>query len=94
MNATWLGMLAGALTTFAAVPQLLKTWNTRHARDLSLWQLVILITGIALWLWYGLMVKDKPLILANAFSLVCYLGLLVLKIHFDRADKSAVRDYV
>jgi MtN3 and saliva related transmembrane protein len=84
MNATWLGMLAGALTTFAAVPQLIKTWTTRHARDLSFWQLVILITGITLWLCYGLLVGDKPLIVANGFSLICYLVLLALKIHFDR----------
>lgn len=94
MTPTWLGMLAGALTTLAAVPQLIKTWNTRHARDLSFWQLVILIAGISLWLWYGLLVKDRPLILANAFSLICYLVLLGLKIHFDRAGKNVIRDYV
>ena len=93
MNVTWLGILAGALTTFAAVPQLIKTWNTRHARDLSLWQLVILCAGIGLWLCYGLLVGDRPLVVANAFSLVCYLGLLVLKIHFDRADNRGKSDY-
>lgn len=94
MTATWLGMLAGALTTCAAIPQLIKTWRTRHARDLSLWQQILLISGISLWLWYGILVNDLPLMLANAFSLACYLVLLMMKIHFDRADKCGKRDYL
>jgi MtN3 and saliva related transmembrane protein len=77
----------------AVIPQLIKTWKTRHARDLSLWQQLILITGMAFWLWYGLLVCDMPLIIANSVSLLCYVVLLGMKICFDRADKQQIRDY-
>jgi len=91
--ATAIGLVAGALTTFAVIPQLIKTWRTRHARDLSLWQQLILILGMSCWLWYGLLVNDLPLIMANMVSLCCYLLLLGMKICFDRADKMRNRDY-
>jgi MtN3 and saliva related transmembrane protein len=91
--ATWVGLVAGTLTTVAVIPQLVKTWRTRHARDLSLWQQLILIAGMACWLWYGIVVRDLPLIAANSISLFCYLLLLGMKICYDRADKSQHRDY-
>jgi MtN3 and saliva related transmembrane protein len=92
-TATGIGLVAGALTTVAVIPQLIKTWRTRHARDLSIWQQLILITGMACWLWYGLLVNDLPLIMANMVSLFCYLLLLGMKICFDRADKMRNHDY-
>ncbi|TWJ26414.1 SemiSWEET family sugar transporter [Geobacter argillaceus] len=92
MDATTIGLVAGALTSFAAVPQVLRTWRTRQARDLSIWQPVILTVGMFLWLAYGMLLKDLPLIVANLFSIVCYLVLIGMKIIFDRADKLALRD--
>jgi len=91
---TWVGLMAGSITSLAVVPQLIKTWRTKHARDLSFWQQVILIIGMFLWLIYGIVLNDTPLIAANAFSLFCYGGLLTLKIIYDRADKQRFNDYV
>jgi MtN3 and saliva related transmembrane protein len=45
-----------------------------------------------LWLAYGMLLKDIPLIVANLFSIICYLVLIGMKIIFDRADKLALRD--
>lgn len=92
MDATAIGLIAGALTSFAAVPQVLRTWRTRHARDISIWQPVILTVGMFLWLAYGLLLKDIPLIVANLFSIVCSLVLIGMKIVFDRTDKLRWRD--
>lgn len=92
MDATAIGLVAGALTSFAAVPQVLRTWRTRHARDISIWQPVILTVGMLLWLAYGLLLGDIPLIAANLFSIACYLVLIVMKIVFDRADNPPPRD--
>lgn len=89
-----IGMAGGFLTTVAVVPQLLKTIRTRHARDLSFWQLVILMSGMLLWLTYGVAIGDPPLIIANAFSLLCYLLLLLLKLRFDRDLKEEGDDRV
>ncbi len=91
---TWLGVAAGFLTSIAVVPQIIKTWRTRHARDLSLWQQIIVIAGLILWLSYGLALHDLPLIGSNLFTLVCYFVLLGMKIIYDRADKSRIHGYL
>ena len=75
-----IGMLAGALTSVAAVPQLIKTLRTRHARDISVWQPLLLSLGLALWLIYGILIQNTPLILANIIPLACNVLLTILKL--------------
>ena len=70
MNITHLGLLAGAVTSAAAVPQLVRTYRTRQARDISIWQPVLLNVGMVMWLIYGLAIGDTPLIAANIFSIM------------------------
>jgi MtN3 and saliva related transmembrane protein len=87
MNITTdIGLVAGALTSLAAVPQVVRTYRTRHARDLSIWQPVLLVIGMLLWLIYGICLGDLPLILANAFSILCYALLIFMKIFFKEDD--------
>lgn len=86
MTATAIGLVAGFLTSVAVIPQVVRTWRTRHARDISIWQPLILITGMLLWFLYGVLLRDLPLIAANAFSIACYLLLLGMKIVFDRRE--------
>ena len=94
MTVTWLGLIAGAITSFAAVPQVVRTYRTRHARDISIWQPILLTAGMALWLVYGILLKDVPLITANLFSLLCYGTLIVLKIRYRDGDNLPERDYI
>lgn len=82
-----LGLLAGGLTTLAFLPQVLKTWRSRRARDLSGTWLGIFTTGIALWLTYGLLVDDLAIIMANAVTLLLCGCLVVLKLR-DRPRRS------
>ncbi|MGE0155968.1 MAG: SemiSWEET family sugar transporter, partial [Geobacter sp.] len=86
MNATWIGLIAGLLTSIASVPQVVKTWRSRHARDLSIWQPLLLSVGVALWLIYGMLIGDTPLILANITPLLCNLALTVMKTRFKDND--------
>jgi MtN3 and saliva related transmembrane protein len=81
---TWLGLLAGTLTTIAFIPQLQQTWKTRSAQDVSLGMLLTFITGVALWLTYGLLLGALPIILANLITLVLTLGILGLKLYYRR----------
>lgn len=83
MTVTWIGLIAGLLTSIAALPQVIKTWKSRHARDLSVWQPLLLSVGIALWLIYGMLIKDLPLILANIIPLICNVLLTAMKIRFS-----------
>lgn len=71
-----LGFAAGALTTGAALPQILHAWRTRSMRDVSVLMLLSMTCGIALWLLYGIVLGSPPLVVWNAVTLAFY-GLLV-----------------
>ncbi len=81
---TTIGLLAGALTTIAFIPQLQQTWQTKSAQDVSLGMLLTFITGVALWLVYGLLLGALPVILANLITLVLTLAILGLKLYYRR----------
>lgn len=74
------GMVAAVLTTVAFLPQVIRTWRTRSTSDISLGMFVAYVTGIALWLVYGLMIHDVPLIASNAVTLVLSGTILLLKL--------------
>lgn len=78
-----IGILAGVLTTAALVPQALKSWKTKHTRDISLGWIVTLNIGVFLWLVYGILILSIPLILANVFTLLLAMILLILKLKYD-----------
>ncbi len=77
-----LGLIAGALTTIAFVPQVVKTYRTRSAKDLSLFMFLIFALGVALWLVYGILIKDIPVIAANGLTLALASVLLFFKLRF------------
>ncbi len=80
--ANTLGLLAGAFTTVAFVPQVIKTWKSKHARDISLGMFAIFSTGVLLWLFYGIQIGAMPIVIANAITLGLSLTILVFKIKF------------
>ena len=79
---TTVGLLAAICTTVSFVPQVLKAWRTRSTADISVGMFVLLEVGITLWLLYGVLLGDLPLILAN-FVTLCLTGvILLLKLRF------------
>lgn len=81
-TAQLLGLVAGALTTTAFLPQVIKTWKTRSAKDLSLGMFLLFCLGVALWLVYGWMVNDVPVIAANFITLMLASTLLIFKLRW------------
>ncbi len=79
---TILGLAAGTLTTIAFIPQLMKTWQTKSAKDVSFLMLITFNIGIFLWLVYGIYLQALPIILANGITLVFNLIILWLKIKY------------
>lgn len=77
---TWIGLIAGALTSIAAIPQVVKTIRTKSTRDLSLWQPLLLTVGVSLWILYGFTIRDIPLITMNILPLIANVVLAVAKI--------------
>ena len=77
---SWIGFVAACCTTLAFVPQVVRIWKTRSTRDISLAMFVTMTTGVLLWLIYGLMIRDLPIVLANGTTFVLSLTILVLKL--------------
>ncbi|MDZ7755750.1 SemiSWEET transporter [Rhodohalobacter sp.] len=79
---TLIGLAAGFCTTAAFLPQVIKTWKSKSAKDLSLGMYSIFCTGVLLWLIYGIMISDLPIILANAITLILAVSILFFKLTF------------
>ncbi len=79
---TIIGLTAGFCTTIAFLPQALKTWKTKSAKDLSLGMYSIFCTGIILWLIYGFLINDLPVILTNVASLILATSILYFKLSY------------
>lgn len=79
---TILGLVAGTLTTLAFLPQLLKIWQTKSAKDISFNTLIFFNLGIFLWLVYGICINELPIILANLFTLIFNMIIVWLKIKY------------
>jgi len=74
------GFAAAVLTTVSFYPQAFKIIKTKDTQSISLAMYSIINLGIALWLVYGILKGDKPIIYANAFTLVASLTILLLKL--------------
>jgi MtN3 and saliva related transmembrane protein len=79
---TVVGLAAAALATAAGVPQMVKSWRTRSTRDLSLWTLLMAVTGCLLWLAYGLHLASLPLVAANSVGITVLSVTLYLKLRY------------
>lgn len=77
---TILGMLAAACTTVALFPQAYKIHRTGHTRDLSMPMWIIFSTGILLWLIYGIIIRNLPIICANTVTLVLCAYILIMMV--------------
>ena len=65
-----LGLIAASLTTAAFLPQVLKVWKSKSCEDLSYLTFGLLFVGVSLWLVYGLLRNDLPVIVSNAVTVV------------------------
>jgi MtN3 and saliva related transmembrane protein len=74
-----IGLVAGFLTTFSFVPQIAKIVKSRSAEDVSRRMFLAIASGVALWLVYGIILKQWPIIVWNSVSLVLAIAILVLK---------------
>lgn len=77
-----LGLLAGMFTTAAFLPQVIKTWRSKSAKDLSLGMFSMLVAGLILWLIYGILNQDIPIIFTNGVTLALASVILYFKIMF------------
>ncbi len=75
-------MIAGLLTTIAFLPQAIKTWRSKSAKDISLTMFICFCGGIVLWVIYGFMLGAFPVILANVVTLCIAATILAFKVRY------------
>ena len=77
-----IGITAGVLTTASFIPQVLKIWETKSSKDISLGMFFVLGIGICLWIIYGIMANALPVILANSVTILLIIIIITLKLKY------------
>jgi MtN3 and saliva related transmembrane protein len=77
-----LGYTAGALTVISFLPQVVRAWRTRRTRDLSLSSFALLVTAGSLWVVYGAMSRDWPVVATNSGMVALNLALVAAKVRY------------
>jgi MtN3 and saliva related transmembrane protein len=79
---TIIGLAAAICTTTSFLPQVIKAWRTRSTRDVSAGMFALLVSGNSLWLLYGTLISDLPLVVANLITLGLVATILALKLRY------------
>ena len=79
----WIGSTAAVCTTISFLPQLMRVWRRKSARDISLTMFLLFSFGVACWLVYGIGIGSGTIAAANAVTLALALAILVLKLRYD-----------
>jgi len=75
----FVGIIAGIFTAISLMPQLIKTFKSKKVEEISLVMLMTLMAGLGIWIYYGVLRRDLPIIATNSFSLLLNISLLILK---------------
>lgn len=84
MDFAVIGYLAGFCTTLSFVPQVVRAWRTRQTDDLAWGWLIIFQLGLALWLVYGVILRNWPMILANSITMSLCTALMLMKVRYTK----------
>ena len=79
-----IGLAAGVCTATSMIPQVLKTIKEKKAEDVSLVMLLVLFSGICLWIVYGIKKSDLPIIATNSFSLLVNVTMIILRVRYKK----------
>ena len=79
-----IGLIAGIFTSSALVPQLVTTIKKKKAQDMSALLFLVMLTGNALWTYYGIQKSDFPIIATNIFSVLLNTIMLFLKFKYRK----------
>ena len=78
----YLGYFAGTITVLSFLPQVVRAWRTRQTRDLSLGMFALLVTSGVLWMLYGALTHDWPVVATNAGMVALNGALVVAKLRY------------
>ena len=75
-----IGLTAAAMGGISLFPQVLKVLRTKSTKDISREMFLLLAGSIFLWLVYGILLNNFPIIIANFFGFIQALIILFFKI--------------
>jgi MtN3 and saliva related transmembrane protein len=81
-HAPLLGTVAGVLTVGSFLPQVVRAWRTKRTRDLSLGTFALLVTAGTLWMVYGALARDWPVVATNGGMVALNAALAVAKLRY------------
>ena len=81
---TIIGIMATVFAVSSSIPQIIKALKTRKTDDVSIWLVIVLITGLSLWVIYGIGINDLLISIANSIAVAINTFLLILKIKYSR----------
>lgn len=79
-----LGFVAGICTTVAVIPQIIKSVKTKEVKDVSPFMFGVLMLGVGLWVVYGVLKKDIPIIVTNGISFILNSVMLMLMLLYRK----------
>ena len=82
MSTDIIGYIAGILIITSLIPQIIKSWRTKSTTDLSLTRYLIYVTGVVMWLIYGIVITNNPMIIMNTINLTLALSVVYLKLKY------------
>lgn len=80
------GMAAGVCTSLSLMPQLIKLLKEKRAEDISLFYLFMLFIGLGLWVWYGVLREDVPVLLTNIVAISINTVIIIVGIRYKRKN--------
>jgi MtN3 and saliva related transmembrane protein len=84
-----IGTVAGILVLSSFVPQILKAYKTKKMFDVSAHLMILIASGMFLWVIYGLIRSDLAIIGTNATGFALNITLLVMKLKYDKMQQSS-----
>lgn len=81
---TLIGIIAGTLTTISFIPQVIHTYKTRSAKDVSLVMFTIFSIGILFWIVYGFFTHSIPIIIANLITFTLSIIMIIFKLKYEK----------
>lgn len=79
IDAKWIGIAAGILTSCSLLPPLIKLIRDKKPEEVPIGMLLVLVGGLALWTYYGILKSDWPIIVTNCFSLIQNITMITLR---------------
>lgn len=82
--ADYIGLIAGALATFSIIPQIIRVFKLKSAREISMLFTILLLSGMLFWIAYGVLLSLTPVIIWNTVAALLMATLLFAKLRYGR----------